>query len=68
MNNNLGWMTNNQLVFYHTKLIFYKIKKTGDPVYLANKIRYENYEGNIITPNTKLTLAKKSFTYRGSDG
>ena len=49
-------------------LMVYKIKKTGEAEYLADKLTNENYRGNIITPNAKLTLAKKSFICRGSDG
>ena len=68
MYNKLGWMTVNQLVFYHTVLMVYKIKKTGEPEYLAAKLKCENYRGNIITPHTKLTLAKNSFIFRGING
>ena len=68
MYNKLGWMTVDQLIFYHTVLMVYKIKKTGEPEYLAAKLKCENYRGNIITPHTKLTLAKNSFIFRGING
>ena len=62
----LNWLTVNQLITYHTLLTVYKIRKSGEPEYLARFLKNENCFGKIIVPNTRLTLAKKSFVWRGS--
>ena len=68
MYDELGWMTVCQLVFYHTMLLVYRIRKSGEPEYLAEKFKNENFRGNIITPKTRLTIVKNSFTFRGAYG
>ena len=67
MFSSLNWLTVNQLIFYHTVLTVYKIRTTKEPEYLANKLSMDNYRGNLIVPATGLTLAKKSFCFRGGD-
>ena len=62
----LGWMTVAQLVFYHTMMAVYRIRKSGEPELLAEKFSKENFRGNIITPNTRLTIERNSFTFRGA--
>ena len=62
----LGWMTVRQLVVYHSLLMVFKIRKSGEPEYLARKLEYDNRLPNIIIPNTGLSLAKQSFTYRAA--
>ena len=62
----LGWLTVNQLVRYHTLLAVFRIKRSGEPEYLAESLCNENRTGKIIVQNLKLTLAKKSFKVRGS--
>ena len=66
MFNKLQWHTVNQLVAYHTLLAVHKIRQTGEPEYLASFLKFDNRSGRIIIPNTRLTLAKKSFVWRGS--
>ena len=62
----LSWMTVNQLVSYHSLLTVYKIRTSGEPEYLAKKLKHENRLEKIIIPNTNLSLAKKSFIFRAS--
>ena len=44
----------------------FRIRKSGEPEYLARKLKYDNILQNIIIPNTGLSLAKQSFTYRAA--
>ena len=67
MYNKLKWLTVNQLVSYHTLLAVYKIRQSGEPEYLAQFLKDDNRLSSIIVPNTKLSLAKKSFVWRGSE-
>ena len=62
----LGWLTINQLISYHTLITLFKIRLSGEPEYLARAVRNDNIYGRIIVPNCNLSLAKKSFTFRGS--
>ena len=62
----LSWMTVNQLISYHSLLTVFKMRTSGEPEYLARKLKYENRLGKIIIPNTNLSLAKKSFIFRAS--
>ena len=66
MYSSLNWLTVNQLITYHTLLTVFKIRKSGEPEYLARYLQDDNRAGRIIVPNTQLTLAKKSFVWRGS--
>ena len=63
----LGWLSVHQLVFYHTVMAVYKMRQTGEPEYLAEKMLNDNYRGGLIIPTTDLTLAKNSFCFRGGD-
>ena len=67
MYNKLKWLTVNQLVVYHTLLTVFKIRLSGEPEYLAKYLRHDNRLGKIIIPNTTLSLARRSFTWRGSE-
>ena len=62
----LDWLTVNQLVRYHTLLAVYRIRRSGEPEYLATSLCNNNRNGKIIVQNTKLTLAQKSFKLRGA--
>ena len=62
----LDWLSVNQLAAYHTLIQVYKIRANGEPEYLHEFLRNDNRNGNIIIPNTELSLAKKSFTFRGA--
>ena len=63
----LGWLTVHQLVFYHTVMAVFKMRQTGEPEYLAEKMLNDNYRGGLVIPKTSLTLAKNSFCFRGGD-
>ena len=62
----LQWLTVNQLIMYHTLLTVFKIRQTGEPEYLASFLQCDSRTGRIIITNTTLTLARKSFVWRGS--
>ena len=62
----VGWMTVNQLMFYFSALSTFRIRQTQEPEYLNNIMSRDNRAGNIIVPNTNLTLAKNSYCYRAS--
>ena len=62
----LGWLTVNQLIYYHSALSTYRIRQEREPEYLSTLMNRDNERGSIIVPNTTLTLAKKSFCFRGS--
>ena len=62
----LDWLTVNQLVFYHTVLATFRIRTSKEPEYLYEIMSRDNRSGRIIIPNTTLSLAKKSFCYRGA--
>ena len=63
----LDWLSVKQLAFYHTVIAVYKIRETGEPEYLAEKLLNDNFRGSLIVPPTDLTLAKNSFCFRGGD-
>ena len=64
--NQVGWLTVNQLVFYHSALSTYRIRQSQEPEYLNTIMSRDNRADRIIVPNTQLTLAKNSFCYRAS--
>ena len=66
MYDKLGWLTVNQLGVYHTLLTVFKVRQSKEPEYLSEVLNKDSRNGRIIIPNTSLTLAKKSFTFRGS--
>ena len=66
MYDQLGWLTVNQLIQYHTLLAVYRVRRTGEPEYLAESLCNDNRNDHIIVPKTKLTLFKKSFKFRGA--
>ena len=67
MYDQLDWLTVNQLEFYHSVLMVYKIIKFGEPEQLATKLTRFNIRGNIIIDNSNLTLYRKSFSIRASE-
>jgi hypothetical protein len=67
MYNKLAWLTVNQSVVFHSVLAVFQIRNSGEPEYLANFLKNDNYRSNIIVPNTSLSLAKKSFCFRGAE-
>ena len=62
----LGWLTVNQLITYHTMLTVYKIRQSKEPEYLSEKLTVDTCTGRILIPNAKLRLTQNSFTIRGS--
>ena len=67
MYDRLGWLTVNQLVFYHTVLSIFRIRQAGEPEYLARQLQNDNRNGRLIIPRCKLSLAQKSFCIRGAE-
>ena len=63
---NLGWLTVNQLIYYHSALSTYRFRQCREPEYLSSFLSRDNGRGNIIVPNTSLTLAKNSYCFRRS--
>ena len=62
----LQWLTVKQLMFYHSALTTYRVRQSGEPGYLYDILSRDNRQGNIIIPHSNLTLAKKSYCYKGS--
>ena len=62
----VGWLTVNQLIAYHTLISVFKIRRSGEPEYLARILKNENINSRINIPVTNLSLAMKSFSYRGA--
>ena len=36
-------------------------------IFLADKLKQDNFRGNLIVPPTDLTLVKKTFCFRGGE-
>ena len=68
MFNQLGWLTVNQLIVYHTSIMVYRIRQNKEPEYLADILGRTSRLGDnvIIAENIKLGLTRKSFTIRGA--
>ena len=62
----LDWLTVNQLVFYHSLLAIFRIRESKHHEYLHTIMSRDNRAERIIIPNTTLSLAKRSFCYRGA--
>ena len=60
------WLTVNQLAVYHTLIAVYKIRTSKEPENLAALLSNETRERRIRRSNAKLSLAMKSFTFRGA--
>ena len=63
----LGWMSMNQLICYHTLINIFKIRLNKDPEYLAQFLCQDSRNGRIQVPRHNLALTSKSFCYRGAD-
>ena len=61
----LDWLTDNQLIVYHTLISVFKLRQNQEPEYLAEKLLQNTGYGRILIPNIKLSLAQKSFMIRG---
>ena len=64
--NKVGWLSVQQLFFYHTVLLIYKIRQSNQPEYLAMKLKNDSRNGRIVLPKIKLQLTKHSFCQRGA--
>ena len=53
-------------IFYITVMTVFKTRSTKEPQYLANHLCNDNRNGRSILSNIKLSLAKKSFVFRGA--
>ena len=53
-------------IFYNTVMAVFKTRSTKEPQYMANHLCNDNRNGRTIPSNIKLTLAKKSFIFRGA--
>ena len=62
----LDWLSLNQLIAYHTLMQVFKIRNSGEPEYLSRILRNDNRNGRILIPNSDLSLAKRSFCFRGA--
>ena len=62
----VGWLTVNQLVVYHSALSTFRIRQAQEPEYLHDVMSRDNRVDRIIVPNTNLTLAKNSYCYRAA--
>ena len=62
----LDWFTVNQMVSYHDLVNVFKISRSGQPEYLAEKLTRRNRFDSIILPNVRLEIARKSFYFRAA--
>ena len=62
-----GWLTVRQLIQYHTALAIYRIRDSKEPEHLSKILLKENRVNKRIIPNTTLSLAKRSFCFRGAE-
>ena len=67
MYDQMGCVTVHQLIFYHSIVTVYKIRKSGEPEYLSQYLTNDNIRGNIVIPVTDLSLAMKSFCFRSGN-
>ena len=71
----VGWPSVNQLIFYHSVLLVYKVNQSQTPRYLHNKFSWTyNYNtrqasGGLIRLRGKprLELSKQSFRWRAAN-
>ena len=63
----LEWLSVKQLEFFHTVMTIYKMKHFNEPEYFVDKIQNVNRNGNIILNNCRLSLFRKSFSFRGPE-
>ena len=63
----VGWMSVVQLIYYHTALCTFRIRRSKEPEYLHNIMNTNNRADKIIVPNSTLSLAMKSYCFRGAN-
>ena len=54
------------MVSYHDLVNVFKISRSGQPEYLAEKLTRRNRFNSIILPNVRLEIARKSFYFRAA--
>ena len=61
-----------QLIAYQTAILVHKIVKSGQPKYIANKLKPKSSiislrgnEGLVKIPNYKLSISREGFIFRG---
>ena len=67
MYDHLEWLTVNQLIFYHSVITIFKIRKNGEPEHLAGIFYKDSRNRRILIPNWNLSLGQKSFRIRGAE-
>ena len=63
---NIGWLTVNQLIVYHSLITVFKVRQSKEPEYLSERLSIDTPTGRILIPNTKLRFAQNSFIIRSS--
>ena len=63
----IGWLTVQQLIFYHTVILVYKIRKNNQPEHLAELLKRDSRNNRIMIPRFNLQMTNRSFTVRGAD-
>ena len=66
MYDKLGWLTINQLIFYHSVILVFKIRSSSQPEHLAQLLSQDSRNSRIIIPNLELRVTQRSFTMRGA--
>ena len=63
---NLGWLTINQMISYHTVLTIQKVRVQREPEHLAKYMTRDSRNGRIMFQNQLLSVTSRSFCYRGA--
>ena len=63
----VGWMSVVQLIYYHTALCTFRIRRSKEPEYLHNIMNTNNRADKIIVPYSTLSLAMESYCFRGAN-
>ena len=66
MFNKLEWLTVQQLTFYHTVVLVYKIRSKNQPEYLAELLSKDSRNFRIMIPRYDLQITNRAFTIRGA--
>ena len=64
MYDRLGWLTVNQLIFYHSVIAVFKIRSSREPEQLSSILCRDSRNSRIIIPNLELSVVQKSFTIK----
>ena len=67
MYDKLQWLTVNQLIFYHSVITIFKIRKNREPEYLGEIFCQDSRNRRVRIPNWGLSLGQKSFRIRGAE-